>query len=297
VHTLDRDRALFVRAERQHATVAHRQLVALGFSRHAIAHLVERRQLRVMHRGVYAVGPARPTREARWMAAVLAVGPGAVLSHRSAAALWRLLADDGREVEITVERRLRDRDGIRVRSGRLPSDEVATVDGIRVTTVARTILDLAGILPRPRLERIIDDAQLRQLADCTSLRTLLQRYPRRRVGIISAILADYVAATVTRSEFEACFLAFLSANSLPRALVNHHISPVGECDFVWREARLIVELDGYATHGTRRSFEADRARDRALHVAGWRVIRITWRQLRDEPDQLAHDLRALLGVC
>lgn len=100
VHTLDpdRDRALFVRAERQHAMVAHRQLVALGFSRHAIAHLVERHQLRVMHRGVYAVGPARPTREARWMAAVLAVGPGAVLSHRSAAALWRLLADDGRAV-------------------------------------------------------------------------------------------------------------------------------------------------------------------------------------------------------
>ncbi|CAN5606416.1 hypothetical protein BH20ACT17_BH20ACT17_15680 [soil metagenome] len=299
MHTLDRDRdwALFVRAEGQHATVAHRQLVALGFSRHAIAHLVERRHLRVVHRGVYAVGPARPTREARWMAAVLAVGPGAVLSHRSAAALWRLLADDGREVEVTVERRLRDRDGIRVRSGRLPTDEVITVDGIRVTTVARTILDLAGLLPRPRLERVIDDAQLRQLADSTSLRTLLQRYPRRRgVGIINAILADYVAATITREEFEACFLAFLIANSLPRALVNHHIPPVGECDFVWPEARLIVELDGYSTHGTRRSFEADRARDRALHVAGWRVIRITWRQLRDEPKRLAADLRALLGV-
>lgn len=176
VHTLDRDRALFVRAERQHATVAHRQLVALGFSRHAIAHLVQRRHLRVIHRGVYASGPARPTREARRMAAVLAVGPGAVLSHRSAAALWRLLADDGRAVEVTVERRLRDRDGIRVRSGKLPDDEVITVDGIRVRTVARTILDLAGLLPWPRLERVIDDAELRRLADSTSLRTLLQRY-------------------------------------------------------------------------------------------------------------------------
>ena len=231
------------------------------------------------------------------MAAVLAVGTGAVLSHRSAAALWRLLADDGRAVEISVDRMLRGRDGIRVRSGRLPTDEVTTVDGIRVTTVARTILDLAGLLPRPRLERVIDDAELRQLADATSLRTLLHRYPRRRgVGIINTILADHLAATITRSDFEARFLAFLSANVLPRPLVNHQIERVGECDVVWPEARLVVELDGYATHGTRRSFETDRARDRALHVAGWRVIRVTWRQLRDQPDQLANDLRALLVV-
>lgn len=117
---------------------------------------------------------------------------------------------------------------------------------------------------------------------------------RRGVGVISAVLADYVAATITREELEARFLAFLVDRALPRALVNHHVPPVGECDFVWPAARLIVELDGFATHGTRRSFEADRARDRALHVAGWRVVRITWRQLRDEPEQLAADLRALL---
>jgi len=297
LHRLHRDRALSVLAERQHGTVAHRQLTAIGFSRHAIAHLIERCHLRVVHRGVYAVGPARLTRTARWMAAVLAAGPGAALSHRSAAALWRLLPDDGRDVEITMDRRLRDRDGIWARSGKLPKDEVTTVDGIPVTTVARTIIDLAGLLSRPRLERVMDDAEVRQLADVTSLRTLLRRYPRRRgVGTINAIHADQLAATITRSDFEARFLAFLILGGLPRPLVNHHISRIGECDFVWPEARLIVELDGYATHGTRRSFEADRARDRALHVAGWRVIRITWRQLRDEPDQLAADLRALMEM-
>lgn len=229
------------------------------------------------------------------MAAALAVGPGAAVSHRSAAALWRLLPDDGCEVEITVDRRLRDRNGIRVRSGRLPADEVTTVDGIPVTTVARTILDLAGLLPAPRLERVMDDAEVRRLADVTSLQTLLQRYPLRRgLGVIHALLADHRVAAITRSDFEARFLAFVIANVLRRPLVNHHIAQVGECDFVWPEARLIVELDGYATHATRRSFEADRARDRALHVAGWRVIRITWRQLRDGPERIAADLRALL---
>lgn len=295
VHTLDRDLALSVRAGRQHATVAHRQLVALGFSRHAIAHLVKRRYLRVVHHGVYAVGPARLTREGRWMAAVLAIGPGAVLSHRSAAALWGLLADDGRDVAVTVDRRLRARDGIRVRSGRLPADEVTTVDRIPVTTVARTILDLAGVVPAPRVERVMDDAEVRQLADATSLQALLQRYPLRRgVGIIRAILADQRAAAITRSDFEAHFLGSVIASGLPRPLVNHHIPQVGECDFVWPTARLVIELDGYATHGTRRSFEADRARDRALQVSGWRVVRITWRQLRDGPERLAADLRALL---
>jgi hypothetical protein len=141
----------------------------------------------------------------------------------------------------------------------------------------------------------MDDAELGQLADQIGLQTLLERHPRRRgVGAIHAILADQLVASITRSEFEAGFLVFLIANGLPRPLVNQPVPPVGECDFVWPEARLIVELDGYATHGTRRSFEADRARDRALHVAGWRVTRITWRQLRDEPERLAADLRVLL---
>lgn len=295
VQKLGRDRALAVLAGRQHTIVAHRQLVTLGFSRHTITHMVDRSRLRVVHRGVYAVGPARLTREARWMAAVLAAGPAAVLSHRSAAALWRLISDDGRVVEVTVDRDLRPRTGVHARFTKLRDDELTTVDGVSVTTVARTILDLAAVLPRQRLERAMDEAEVRQLTDATTLPALLDRHPRRRgAGVLRQILAEHLAATITRSEFEERFLAFLIDNALPRPLVNHQIPDAGECDFAWPEARLIVELDGYATHGTRRGFEADRARDRALQVAGWRVIRITWRQLRDEPRRIVADLYALL---
>jgi very-short-patch-repair endonuclease len=161
--------------------------------------------------------------------------------------------------------------------------------------VARTILDLAGVLRRPRLERVMDDAEVRELADATPLSVLVERHPGRcGVATIRAIRADHAGPAMTREELERRFVMFLDDHDLPRALVNHQIPGIGECDIVWPEARLVVELDGYETHGARYSFEADRARDRALQVAGWRVIRITWRQLRDDPQRLAEDLRALL---
>jgi hypothetical protein len=289
----DRDGAFTALAARQHGLAKRRQLMALGFGRHEIAHLRKRRRMRLAHRGVYAVGPRRLTRAGRWMAAVLAVGPDAVVSHRSAGALWGMIGRDGGDVEVSVHRELRDRAGICIHLADLPPDEITVIDAIPVTTAARTLLDLAAVLTRPQLERALHEADIRRLWDVTGLHALLDRYPTRPgTPLLREILADH--ATVSKPEFVRRFLAFLMDHDLPRPLVSRLIPDIGECDFVWPDARLIVELDGYATHGTRAQFERDRARDRAAQVAGWRVIRITWRQLRDEAGQLAADLRRLL---
>jgi hypothetical protein len=182
----------------------------------------------------------------------------------------------------------------------LPADEVTVERGIPVTTVARTLLDLAAVLDRRRVERAIEEAEVRRLDDPLSLPDLVERYPGRRdTGVIRAILAaDRIGSTITRSELEERFLALLETYSLPRPELNVPIEARGswlEVDCVWRRWKLIVELDGHASHRTAAAFERDRARDRGLHAAGWRVLRITWRQLDDEAERIEADLRALLG--
>jgi hypothetical protein len=181
----------------------------------------------------------------------------------------------------------------------LPGDEMTTLDRIPVTTVPRTLLDLATVLRRRELERAINEAEVRQLADSLSLTDLIARYPRRRgVAALKAILAiGRLGAAVTRSELEERFVEFLDGAGLPRPEMNVGLNAAGrwmECDCVWRTQRLVVELDGHAFHATAAAYERDRARDRALIAAGWRVVRVTWRQLHDDPDALAMDLRGLL---
>jgi len=245
---------------------------------------------------VYSIGPMALTQEGRWIAAVFAGGRGCALSHCSAAALWRVLAYSRGLIDVTSPRRRHARPGIRMHFAVLPADETVIEGAIRVTTPARTLFDIAATEPRRGVERAIHEADVRRLWDVTGLRALMDRYPGQRgTRALREILADSLRSAPTRSEFEVLFIEFLEANDLPRPLVNHQLPGIGECDVVWPEQRLIVELDGYETHGTRRQFENDRARDRALQVAGWRVIRITWLQLRDEPRKLAADLRALLG--
>jgi hypothetical protein len=173
------------------------------------------------------------------------------------------------------------------------------VRGIRVTTVPRTLFDLAAVLPAHQVERAINEAEFRRLTNPLSLGDLVDRYRRRRgVPMIRAILARVRAgAQITRSDLEARFLAFLDGVGLPRPETNAHLMVGGswiECDCVWRDRRVIVELDGRATHDTAAAFERDRTRDRKLAARGWRHARITWRQLQDEPEALASDLRAIL---
>jgi very-short-patch-repair endonuclease len=176
-----------------------------------------------------------------------------------------------------------------------------TVDrGIPVSTVPRTLLDLAAVLTRRQVERAIEEAEARRLTDALSLRDLVERYPRGRgIGVVRAILdAGDLGSTFTRSDLEEAFLAFVRSQALPGPELNADIEIAPgrwtEADCVWRASRVVVELDSRRFHGTRQAFERDRAKDRAFVVAGWTVLRVTWRQLREDADRLAADLRALV---
>lgn len=179
--------------------------------------------------------------------------------------------------------------------GELEQDEVTERHGLRVTTAARTLLDLAAVVRRSELERALHEAEVQRLGDTVPLPTLLERHRGRRgTATLRAILDDAtLGAGVPRSELEDVFAGFVARHELPRPQLNRLVEGF-LADAVWPAARLVAELDGHATHHTRRRFESDRARDRALQVAGWRVARITWRQLHDEPARLAADLRRLL---
>jgi very-short-patch-repair endonuclease len=287
------DLVIGVVAERQHGVVSRRQLLDRGLGRLAIDRRIGQGRLRVVHQGVYAVGHPHLTTDGRWMAAALACGPDAVLSHRAAAALWLLRRSSRIDVIAPTARR---RPALTLHRNLVAEDEVTEVRGIPVTTVPRTLLDLAAVLPAHQVERAINEAEIQRLTDPLSLPALLARYPGRRgVRTLRAILGE--GTRRTRSELEARFLAFLRRAGLPLPEANAHLLVGGaliECDCVWRDRRLVVELDGHATHGTAAAFERDRARDRSLHVHGWRTVRVTWRQLSDEPEALAVDLRALL---
>ena len=225
------------------------------------------------------------------MAAVLACGEGAVLSHQSAAALWSIRGTAKPRIDVTAPRVLRPRPGLHPHRAVLPGDEVTVLDGIPTTTPARTLLDLAAVVPRRTLERALDEAEILRLPGPSEL---LDRYPGRRgAATLRTLLLTSRSPTPTRTELEHRFLTFLEDHHLPRPETNTVVDSY-EVDAVWRDAGLIVELDGFATHGTRRGFERDRVCDRRLTAAGWRVIRLTWRQLSGG-DALAQELRTLLA--
>ena len=286
-------------AARQHGVVTRTQLTALGLGHGAIDRRVTRRLLHPIHRGVFAVGHAAVSREGAWLAAVLATGADAVLSHRSAAALWGLHNGSPARPEVTAPHRRRRAD-IRTHRIALRPDEVTKEHGIPVTTPARTLLDLAGVVPPHQLERAMHRAEYRRLGSPLSLDALLARYPGRRgTAAMRRILATRnIGSNLTRSELEAEFLALVDAHRLPRPRTNQSIDLADravEADAVWPEHRLIVELDGHAAHTTRRAFEADRARDRRLQAQGWRVARITSRQLHQDGPAITAELDALLA--
>jgi very-short-patch-repair endonuclease len=290
-HTHDVDAAIVALAERQHGVVARWQLLGLGIGRGAIDRRIERVGLHPLHRGVFAVGHRVLSQRGRWMAATLACGPKAVLSHQSAAALWRIRPTAKVRIDVTAPHQLRPRKGLHPHTATLPADEITVYDGIPTTTPARTLLDLAGVVPRQTLERALDEAEVLRLS---GPQALLDRYPRRRgTKNLRTLLLEARSPTPTRTELEDCFLTFVDDHDLRRPEINTIIAGI-EVDAGWREAGLIVELDGFATHGTRRAFERDRVRDRRLMTAGWRVTRLTSRQFA-EPAELAAELTTLLA--
>ena len=272
-------------ADAQHGVVARAQLLVRGFT----AREIDRRQaagrLHAVHRGVYAVGHRVLTVEGRWMAAVLAAGRGAVLSHASAAMAWDLRRTSSGLIQVTVpgDAGRKRRPGLKLhRSRTLTRDQTTTLRGIPITTPARTIIDLARTLKDRPLEHLIDLADQRGLIDFNDLRAA-------NSASLQAVLETYDPAP-TRSEMEERFLRLCDNHGIPRPQTNTRIEGV-EVDFVWHDRRLVVEVDGYAYHRAPSAFEADRERDVILSVAGWRVLRFTWRQITRRASWVAAAIR------
>jgi very-short-patch-repair endonuclease len=275
--------------------VAAWQLLRLGFTRRQIECRLASGRLHAIHRGVYAVGHRVLDSRGVQMAAVLACGRSAVLSHRAAARLWAIRPDSRRAIDVTVPgpgRRPRDRISVHAVRALDPRDR-AVIEGIPVTTLARTLLDLAEVVPEDHVARAIEEAARRRIFDLRALEELLARSPGRRGRRrLRGALEDHIIEPATRSELERRFFALCREAGLPRPMVNTLVEGY-EVDFYWPDIRLVAELDSFESHGTRRAFERDRERDATLMLAGHRVVRITWRQVTRSPAKLVARLRAL----
>jgi hypothetical protein len=281
-------------AAAQHGVVSRAQLLALDLGPDRINHRLIAGRLQSIHRGVYAVGHGVLTIEGRSMAAVLAAGANAVLSHATAAAAWDLRPIGTGAIHVTVpgDPGRRRRAGIRIhRSTTLEPPGTTTHRGIPITTPARTIIDLAATLKGRPLEQALDRAEQLGLIDFADLTV---QPGRPGSPSLQAVLSLYTAgSTFTRSELEERFFALCDDHGLPRPASNTRIEG-SEVDFVWRDARLIVEVDGYRYHRSPSAFEDDRERDVVLSLAGWRVLRFTWAQLTRRPAWVARAVRLAL---
>jgi very-short-patch-repair endonuclease len=299
LHTRFLDQELARLAQRQHGVVARRQLLAMGMGSGAIGVRLERGQLHELHRGVYVVGFRRISKRGRWLAAVLASGADAVLSHRSAARHWRLIPARSERIDVTAPGRQVRREGIEAHRCQLRDDEWLVRDEIPVTSPFRTIFDLAAVLRMRELERAFHEAEAREVTDRVSLPLLLERYPGHRgTKNLRALLDAPQPVGITRNDFEEAFVALVDRYGLPRPRMNADLAIRGrffEIDALWERERVAVELDSRSIHGTHKKFESDRLRDRILVAEGWRTMRITWRQLQEEPHEIAEDLAQALG--
>lgn len=239
------------------------------------------------------------TVESRWMAAVLAYGPDAVLSHRSAGQLWGLYPRSEIAPEVTAPGSKLAKGGILVHRGSLPADEVGRMWGIPVTSVARTMFDLAGMLKEREVERAWNEIEVREYRLRVSVPDLIKRYPGRKGTLLLARLASGKTQPVgiTRNELEERFLALVDRFDLPRPRMNAHLAirdRLYEIDCLWEDRKVAIELDGGPAHRTRRAFETDRERDRILTADGYTTARLTWRQIAETPSEVAADLRLIL---
>jgi very-short-patch-repair endonuclease len=288
-------------ADRQHGVVSLSQLRAIGLSDRTVRGWVAAGRLQRLHQGVFAVGHQALRPEGRWLAAVMACGPGAVLSHASAGALHDLRTTAAARTDVTAPgRRGRSRPGIRLHSGnRLHPDEVGVVAGIPCTTVPRTILDLAAVVDRRGLERVCERAVRIEVFDLFALNRLRARHAGQRgVARLQAVLAEWDDELVrTRSELEVLFFRLVVDAGIRRPLVNREVR-VGdrafEADFHWPEARLVVETDSRAFHDNPLARKRDAERDRILRGAGWSVERFRSPDVTTTRDRTIGTVRAYL---
>lgn len=288
----------------QHGAVSRQQLANLSFTRHEIAGLVGAGWLHRVFPGVYALGRRSLGVRGRWMAAVLACGPGALLSHRSCAALRGIHRISQALIEITVPSdRARAIPGVRAyRCGRLERQDRTVVDGIPCASVALTLLGLAAVTDRRQTERACDEAEVQGVFDLRAVEELLDRAGGRRgVATLRAVLQEHViGTTLTRSELEERALDMCRRANLPAPRVNEPVAcrpgVWHTVDFFWPQQRVILETDGHRYHRTRRSVERDRRREADLVIAGNRVLRTTWLQVQRDPRHVASMIGAALDA-
>jgi very-short-patch-repair endonuclease len=288
------DAAIGAVAGRQHGVISLAQCLELGLTRRAIRVRLEARRLVKLHRGVFAVGHEALTSRSRDLAAVLACGPGALLSHRSAAHSWQLLRSSSARIDVTASRGCKPKPGITVHRSRLiHPDDRASVDGIPTTSVARTLVDLAEDTSERLLADAVSEAEVRRLFDLRAMEATLERLPGRRGRHrLRRVMAAYRPdPNFTRSRAERRFLDMCAEHGLPKPSTCLWIAG-HEVDAYWPDARLDIEFDGEAFHHTTRAFHEDRRRDRQLGTFGIQVNRVTWRDLQD-PARLVADLQSI----
>jgi very-short-patch-repair endonuclease len=279
--------------ERQHGVVARRQLLRLGFSEHAIEHRIQTGRLHPLWRGVYAAGRPTVSRHGRWMAAVLSCGPDALLSHLSAAALWRLLKPSARIDIVVPYGTVRRREGITVHRRLLskPSHR-RQVEGIPVTDVVTTIVDISTCAGDGLIVRAVNQADRRGLIDAESLPAAIEPLsPRPGVGRLRRLLARHGFAPVD-TLLEARFLRVVRAAGLPSPEVQAEVGGF-RVDFYWPQLGLVVETDGPRDHRTPAQQARDRLRDQTHASAGLSYLRFTEAQVRHEPRRVKETLAAV----
>jgi very-short-patch-repair endonuclease len=273
--------------------VSRAQLQALGLGRDAVRRRVQSKRLLPLYPGVYAVGHDALTPDARRLAAVLACGPGALLSHRAAGAAQHLLSSSP-QFDVTVLHARRKREGIAIHRSRLiHPDDRSSVRGIPVTSVARTLVDLADVLSEERLAKAVHEAEVQRVFDLRAVEAVVDRLPGRKGRHkLSWVLAAYCPEPhFLRSEAERRFKRLCEDHSLPQPQFNVNIAGQ-QVDAWWEDIQVAVEIDGAEAHHTRRAFHADRARDRRLAARAIRLVRVTSRDLDDDV-RLAAELRAI----
>jgi very-short-patch-repair endonuclease len=274
-------------AAAQDGVVATWQLLRAGLSKPAITHRIGTGLLQRVHRGVYAYGALMGPWWAEW-AAVLACGVRAALSHATGLALVEL-ADRPAIVHVTRPSTGHRHRGVLVHRATLEPHEITLRHGLPVTTPARTLADVASSMPLAELARLIEEAQIRRLVTRSELEAM------NRVPNLRAALARDHEPSLTRSEAERRMLALIRAARLPPPVTNVRVGR-HEVDMLWRDHRLVVEIDGFEFHSSRPAFERDRVRDAELQALGYRVLRITWRRLVDEPEAVVALLAAALSA-
>jgi very-short-patch-repair endonuclease len=288
-------------ARLQFGVVGRWQLVEAGVGKRAIERRVAAGRLHPLHSGIYAVGHRRIGQEGWWMAAVPSAGPAAVLSHRSAARHWGLRGYSNEVLHVTAPHKSTSTKRFRRHASHLPADERTVKEGIPITSVPRTIFDLAATEPLDVVKALLREMEFKEMWDRLSLWDLVERYPGRRgIRKVTAVLEGLKdePAGEQKNPLEERFAPFLRRHRLPLPRFNDWIilgAKRFQVDCHWPGTSQIVELDGWQAHSTRTAFREDRARDRVLQVHGYTVTHFTWNQLDDEPEAIASDLRALLA--